>query len=118
VPKIQLQNTTSQPYEFTEYHADVCARRGECKCAVRRVMGKGGKEVSQKLPRSFRIDAKGLSPELDREVLAVSHIKGLVDRGVLTLISIPDAPNAPAESAASAVMAKPVKGKTPIHEEK
>lgn len=93
MPKIQLQNTTSQPFEFTEYHDVVCARRGQCNCAIRRSMGPKGKEVSQRLPRSFRVGPKGpngLSVPVDREVLYIDHVASLVKAGKLVVLAAPD----------------------------
>lgn len=91
MPKIQLQNTTSQPFEFTEYHDPVCMRRGECKCAIQRTVNENGKSVAKRLPRSFRVNAQALSEPVDREVLYVAHIADLVKAGKLTVVPVLEA---------------------------
>jgi len=88
VPKIQLQNVTSQPFEFTEYHDVVCRRRDACKCAIKHAVGPNGKNVSKHLPRSFRVAAGSISEPVDREVLYVQHVADLVKVGKLVIVDL------------------------------
>ena len=78
--KIALKNLDNRPYQFTEYHAVVCAARGTCSCEVQHKVGPGGKLVAQHYPRSFRLPI-GETVEADAEVLRLRPLSALVKAG-------------------------------------
>ena len=85
--KIKLENRTRQPWELTEYHQYVCARRGECTCRVVHHPGVGGKMVPEYQPRSVRIGPLE-TVEVDAAILASPHAADLVKAGKLRRIEL------------------------------
>jgi len=88
--KVILENRTREPFQATEYHDIVCRHRGECKCTCRPGRSANGKPVTDKLPRSFRIDAFGKSEPLDLDVLRLPQVQDALNpnRGWLRRIDV------------------------------